>query len=311
MNIDQITRKLGGVSVGRSPFGAELAILLATLIWGGTFLFIKQGLETIAPFRLNAVRFSLAALLMIVIFFRRFRKVSRRVVLQGFWLGCAMCLSYNLQTLGLVHTTASRSGFLTYTFSLYVPFLQFFILRRLPRAGNVLGLIVVVSGLTMMMFQDVSSSGRLQVGDVITLAGAAAFAVHIILLDALTREGDPVVLTTLQFVVTGVVSGLLTAILGEAPTVWSWELGGSILYLTILGSMVALFLMTSYQHRITPVKAVILYALEPFFALVLAVLFIGERLSPSELAGCACIVLGILISELWPVLNKHRTPSTR
>lgn len=292
-----------------SPSGAELAIVLATLIWGGTFLFIKQGLETIAPFRLNAIRFLLAAVLMLPFSYSRLSGLSRRTLLQGFWLGCAMCLSYNLQTLGLVHTTASRSGFLTYTFSLYVPFLQFFLLRRLPRTGNILGLVVVVAGLVMMMAPDAGSETGFNAGDVITLIGAGAFALHIILLDTLTRDGDPVVLTTIQFIVTGSVSAVITVVAGERPTAWSWGLAGGMFYLILFGSMIALFLMTSYQHRISPVKAVILYALEPFFALILAVILIGDRLSGQEIIGCGLIVGGILISELWPLITDRRPPS--
>src|SRR5437870_5509850 len=80
---------------------AELFLLEATFIWGGTFVIVKVGLEDISPMRLVAVRFSIAAILFSLLFYKQILPMSRAVFRKGSWLGLLLFLGFVLQTVGL------------------------------------------------------------------------------------------------------------------------------------------------------------------------------------------------------------------
>ena len=283
---------------------AELLLILTTMIWGGTFSAIKNGLGEASPLILMGSRFALAALCFSLVFPRIWRNLNRRSLTGGLILGILMFLGYGLQTLGLKETTASRSGFITYTFALYTPFLQFLILKRKPALKNLIGLGIVFSGLFLISRPGGGPVGR---GDILTLGGALATAFYVIFLDIIARKHDTFLLTALQFIVCAAMSFLL-APLTETPYIrWTPNLIGSLLYLALLGSVVAIALMTRFQKDLTPTRAVLLYALEPLFALLFAALLLGERLSFPEAAGCGLILAGVVYSELSPE-KKRKSP---
>ncbi|MBI9101508.1 MAG: EamA family transporter [Spirochaetales bacterium] len=274
---------------------AELLLILTTLIWGGTFAVIKNGLSQASPLILMGFRFTLACLVFGIIFHRSLGRISRQVLRDGSILGLLMFISYSLQTLGLEHTTASRSGFITYSFALFTPPLQLLILKRKPALKNLIGLIVVFGGL---FFISKPESGSFNKGDLMTLICAISLAFYVIYLDLMSKRSNTFMLTVIQFFICGGLSFLLAPFVEKPRLILSGSFIISILYLGILGSVVGIALMIRFQKELSPTKAVIIYGLEPLFSVMVAILFLTEQLSPVEWAGCALIFIGVLISEL-------------
>lgn len=275
---------------------AELLLIFVTLIWGATFSVTKNGYSDASPLLYLGIRFLVAWIAVSLIGFGTFKKINRTNLRDGLILGILMFFGYGFQNLGLSYSTASRTGFITYSFALYVPLLQFLILKKKPHRGNLAGLGLVVIGMVLITG---SLGGAVNRGDILTLFSAVAYAFFIVFLDLFSKRSDPAVLTNIQFLVIAALS------LGTAPLVEEVYFTATpalflgIAYLALLGSVVAISLMTRYQKELSPTKAVLIYALEPVFSVFIAVLLFRELFTIREGIGCAVILGGVLLSELW------------
>ncbi len=269
--------------------------MVATIIWGGTFAVTRAGLAHISPLLLIAIRFLGAAAIAGPILAWRGRHWWRGAG-RGVLLGLAVCAGYTMQTGGLAFTTAARSAFLTYLFAVFVPPLARLFGRRRLDPANLIGLGVVIVGATVLTQPWAAADWN--VGDLITVGSAVSFAFFIVLVDRFSGDREPIDFVPIQFLVAGALS-LLAALLFEplrfdpGPELW-FALG----YLTLLGTVGALGLQTVFQAGTTPVRATMIYALEPVFAAAIGVAFLSERLVAFEIAGASIILAGVLFSEL-------------
>lgn len=289
----------------KKRFKAEFFLVFVTIIWGGTFAVIKTGLEDATPLILLAIRFATAFLLFTALYFRKFRYFGRRTIINGIILGIFMFVGYAAQTVGLAYTTASRAGFITFTFALFVPFLQIWFLKKRPLLGNIVGLIIVFTGLWII---SKPTGGPFNIGDLIMLIAAVAYAFFIIFMDIINKKESPELMTSIQFLTTALLSFLASLFL-EVPRLnitTSFLL--SIAYLVLLGTVFSLYMMNLYQKDTTPMRAVLIYSLEPVFGVVFAIILLGESFSGREIGGALLILAGVLISELWEIigLGKRR-----
>lgn len=272
-------------------------LVLTTLLWGGTFVVIKTGLNDASPLLFLSIRFAFAFLVAAAVWFGRLRRIDRRTLLHGVVLGVFMFGGYGSQTYGLAYTTVAKSALFTYTFALITPALQYGILKKPLRVGNIAGLVVVLVG--MYLFTAPSNSS-LNIGDWVTLGGAGLFAFYVVYLDRFSSVDDPAQLTIVQFATTSVIAVVCSLLLEPNRFVhWTGGLFLSMGYLGIIGSVVAIFLMNRFQKETTPTKAVLIYALEPVFTVVFGYIFLAELLAPNQLIGGLFILAGVLVSELW------------
>ena len=327
----------------RRDLKAESMLVITTLIWGGTFAAIKAALGDISPLLMVGIRFILASLLAIPILLRAadresdiapvprsprsglFRHFTPAAWGWGFAIGLGMLLGYAGQTIGLKYTTVARSGFITYSFALLVPFLQFFVLGKRPGWGNLMGLFVVFWGFSFitdpsdapLRFREMSplrmlgmaenlGAGGLNIGDIYSLIGAIGYAFYVVLLDRATREVHPGAVTIIQMFFCGILALGLSPLVETPVLVPTWRLAGALFYLIILGSILALALMNWFQRRLTPLRAVLIYATEPVFAAVIGFLTFGTGMSTREIAGAVLILGGIVVSDIWNVVAAGR-----
>lgn len=286
-----------------SPRGkAEFLLFWMTFIWAGTFVVAKLGLEEISPVLLVALRFSLAAALLLLLGFRRILRIDRPVFWRGLVLGGLLYLGFVFQTVGLEFTTASKSAFITGLMVVFTPFFQIVIAGRFPKAGNFIGVAIVTAGLWLLTLPVAGggSSGEaagFNRGDALTLAGAAVFGLYIVMLGLYSKGRDAVALTFLQMIVPAAL-GWAGAFLLETP-VWRPSLPGiaGLLYLAFLGNLLALYIQTRFQPDTTPTRAVIIFTIEPLWAALMGYGFLGERMGTWGWMGGALIIAGIIVSE--------------
>ncbi len=270
----------------------QLAILLSTLIWGATFPATKVALEQIPPFSFLFLRFLLGAALALALFlaFRGRLAADRRLLWMSGITTIFLFLGYAFQTVGLQWTTASNSAFITVLYVVLVPL----ILRRFGiRTWASAGLAVV--GLWLLVDPRVS----LNLGDLLTLACAAAFAGHIICLETYTRRVDPMALLIWQLLLVMVPMGLLMAV--EAPATGAFApTSALVIGLTVTGVLATGALAIQvWAQRLLPAQLVaLLFSLEPAFATWLAWYFLGERFGPSGWVGSFLILAAVVIGSL-------------
>jgi drug/metabolite transporter (DMT)-like permease len=279
---------------------AELFLFATTFIWGGTFVAVKLGLGDLSPVLFVALRFSLAALVLLPLSFKRILKIDRALLWKGCLLGSLLFLGFILQTVGLTDTTASKSAFITGLMVIFTPFFQFAIEKRAPKFANLAGVAIVTAGLWFLT--SPSSGGPSGTGftwgDGLTLLCAAGFGLYIVMLDLFSKGEEALPLTFLQML-TSAVLGWLTLPWLESP-VWhpTPNAVAVLLFCALLGNVLSNYVQTRYQRDTTPTRAVIIFTIEPLWASILGYWVLREVIGYGGMAGGAMIIAGILISEL-------------
>lgn len=281
---------------------AEFVLVFVTMLWGGTFLAIKTALISNSSFVILFIRFFLASVLMLIIKPELLKSLNKKILFRGSVLGFFLFIGYSMQTLGLKYTTINKSSFITYTFAVFVPPLQFIICRKKVKIINLVGLFIVFAGL---YFINKPSGGAVNTGDFLTFIGAVATAFFIVFLDIFSSRESPYLLTIIQFLVISLLSLVFVFIFEDFYFEINYKFIISILYLSIPGSIFAIYLMNKFQQKTSPVRAVIIYSLEPVFATLFAFLFIQEKLSFSVTIGAVFILTGVIFSESLQYLKKQ------
>jgi drug/metabolite transporter (DMT)-like permease len=201
--------------------------------------------------------------------------------------------------IGLAQTSSSKCAFITNTTVIFVPILQLLIERRAPRAGNVVGIAIVVVGLWLLTrpLRGVEDSG-LNAGDLWTLACAVLFGSYTVWLDVVSKEMETIPLTFLQLAVTAVLAVAACGVQGVGAPRFTPGLVVALLYLTLPATLLTCYLQTRVQKHSTPTRAAVIFSIEPVLAAALAAAFLGERIGGAGVVGGALIIVGVLVSEL-------------
>lgn len=276
----------------------QLALLLTTSIWGATFPATKAVLDQIPPISFLFLRFLLGATLALAIVLalksrlQLDRTLLRMTIIATIWL----FLGYTLQTVGLRYTTASNSAFIT---ALYVVFVPLFLRRFQARIWVSAGLALV--GLWFLVNPSVS----LNQGDLMSLGCAAAFAAHIICLEAYVRKADAVSLFVWQLI--GMTGAMLPAMLIESPQMSAFMPTGSMLVgLAVTGIFATgAFAVQMWAQRLVPAQRVaLIFSLEPAYAAWLAWYFLGEHLEPTGWLGSGLILAAVWLGSMTDIAIK-------
>ncbi len=281
---------------------ADRYLLAITLIWGSTFSVTKVALTDLPPLMLQGMRFSLAALMVGIYTWRDIKATTPGSLKSGLILGLLLGLGFTFQTVGLVHTTASKAGFLTGTMVVFTPLLQLLIERRMPSFGNTAGVLIV--GIGLYIFTS-PAGGDFNLGDFLVLLCAVAFAFYIVYLDVFTKAEFRREIVFYQFVVTAAVAFAIGPFLEYGAPEFTIDAMGAVLYLAFFASTVAIFVQSKYQRETTPTRAAIIFTMEPVFAALIAFFALRETMGVVEATGAAVMVAGLLFSELYGLRGKR------
>ena len=283
----------------------NVLLLLTALIWGCAFVAQSVGMDYVGPFTFNAVRCLIGAAVLVPVIFlmdrlegkngKREKKGGGKTLLLG-GVGCGMALGVasSLQQIGIQYTTVGKAGFITAMYIVIVPLLGIFAGKKVR---PVIGLCVVgaVAGLYFLCMTD---GFTLSKGDFLVLLCAAAFAVHILIIDHFSPLVDGVRMSAIQFLVAGLMCSV-PMLLWERPqpavilTAWA-----PILYAGVLSCGVAYTLQILGQKGADPTVASLLLSLESVFSVLAGWVILGQALSARELFRCALMFGAIILAQL-------------
>lgn len=283
-------------------------LVLITLIWGSTFVLIKEALKDSSPLLLNAVRMSLAALLLIGIYAKQFAGITRQALVAGIGVGVFLYLGYELQTAGLKLTTPSKSAFLTGTSTVLVPLLLVVFWRTRIHLWRAVGIFLALAGLFLMTVpagrQGVADFANVNKGDLLTIACAFAFAFQIVLLGRATQRFGFEQIAVMQIGVAAVLMAATTPVLEHPHLELSRVVVATILVTGILGTALA-FTVQAWAQQFTPAThTALIFTLEPVFAWLTSLLYLKEKLGLRAGAGALAILAGVLVSELLGKVSR-------
>jgi drug/metabolite transporter (DMT)-like permease len=229
----------------------------------------------------------------------------KTILFGGAALGLALFSGASLQQIGLVYTTAGKAGFITGLYVIIVPLLGLF-WRQQPKIGTWIGAILAAIGL---YFLSVTEEFTIELGDLLVLIGAFFWAAHVLIIGWLSPRINPVKLAFSQYVACSILS-LITACVIEDITMLSiFQAAIPILYGGLLSVGIAYTLQVIAQRDAHPAHAAILLSLEAVFAAIGGWLILGEIISARGLFGCGLMLSGMLLSQLWGLMNK--TPAIK
>lgn len=282
----------------------KLLIVAATIIWGLSFVFMKDAVDVLPPAWLIGVRFMATGLILAVVFRKRFAAaLTKTYLMRGTIIGVLVFLAFWTQTIGLAYTTPGKNAFLTGTYCVLVPFAWWLFARRKPTRYNIIAAILCIVGIGFVSLQESAGDLTLGFGDAMTLVCSVFFALHIVYVSKFTDDCDALALTVYQFLVGGACGILLGACTETLPSVsaltpdFLWNM----VYLVVFASCMALVFQNVGLAHVDPAPASLLLSLESVFGVVFSVLLYGEVLTFRLICGFALIFGAILISELLPI----------
>ena len=277
---------------------ASPLIVLATIIWGSSFVVMKSSVDVLPTFWLLAIRFTFAALILAVVFFKRWKVLDKQYLIGGTVMGLCLFVAYAFQTFGLERTTSGKNAFFTAVYCVIVPFLYWVIAKRRPDKFNILAAFLCIAGIALVSVTG-SNATAFNMGDVLTLIGGFFFAAHIVAVAKYSEGRDIFILTTLQFASFALFSwiGVLITRPALTPGVFDQSLIFSLAYLVIFASCGALLFQNIGQKYTAPSTAAVLLSLEAPFGVFFSILFANERPTPLMFVGFALIFLAVVCSE--------------
>lgn len=279
---------------------ATLAMAMVALCWGTSFAIIKDISSNIPPFTLMALRFGLSTLILGAVFGHRLRRVSLRQTGRSSIIGLALTLAFTALTLGIRYTTASKQSFLVGACVIFVPFLAWIIRGLRPNRNALLGALLATFGIGLLTLDGTFSINK---GDLLSILCSLAFAGHMVAIEKLGREVDPIASTLIQFMV-GTLGFLLMMGFFESYrfhlSLKEWI---AILYLSLFTTVLAFAVQNIAQRHLSATRTSLILTLEPAFGGVFAVIYLGEQLSLKIYLGCLVILAGIITEQTrWRIL---------
>lgn len=271
----------------RRPAVAFAALAAASLLFGATFVVVKDAVAVVPPLRFVGWRFLLGAAVLVAIRVPRGSRLWREGTIAGLFLFAG----YALQTQGLTSTSASNSGLITGLYVVLTPLFAAAVARRVPRGLVIGGALLAFAGFAVLTVVD---DFRLAAGDAYTVGCAAAFAGHIVYLARTAHWHRVVPFTAVQLLVTGVL-GLVLSLAVDGVGAPAGEAWLAIAVTGVLVSAGAFYLQVWSQTIIGPSRTAIVLALEPAFAALSGAVFLGERLGLRGVTGGLLILAGIYV----------------
>ena len=275
---------------------AKPMLFAAALIWGTSFFIMKNALDALPVFFLLAARFTAGAVLLSLIFWKKWKDFTPDYLWRGAVVGGCLFLAYAIQTFGLSMTTPSKNAFLTAVYCVLVPFMTWAVVKKKPDRWNILAAVLCVAGVGLVSLTDDLS---VNLGDLLTLLCAFFFAAHIVSVEKLAAGKDIYLITIFQFTFAALyawVFGFATQTF-PAQAFTRPEVLLPLLYLCVMATTVALLFQNVGQIYSDPASAAVILSLESVFGVISSVIFYGDPVTGRLIAGFVLIFVAVICSE--------------
>lgn len=286
-------------------------LALTAFIWGSAFVAQSVGMDYLGPFTFNSIRCLMGGIVLIpvlLLFKRNGRKKSQEQVAEvagagigsrkdlivgGICCGLALAAGSSLQQIGLVYTTAGKAGFITALYIVIVPVMGILLGKRVGLKVWI-GVVLAATG---MYFLCITEGFSIAKGDFFVFLCAAAFSVHILVIDSFAPKVDGVALSCIQFFVCGILCAV-PMLVSEQPQISQiMEAWVPLAYAGVLSFGVAYTLQVVAQKNTDPAVASLILSLESVFSVLAGWVILGERLSGRELFGCALVFTAVILAQ--------------
>jgi len=288
--------------------------LICTFIWGTTFIAQDTGMKVIGPYVFNGVRFFVGFLALVPFYLLLEKKNTYKVISKNktkfFYLsiliGLFLFFGTVFQQVALLYTDVANAAFFTIFYVPMVPIIVFFLFKKNIHWSVWPSVILcVIGGYLLTNFHDAT----VRLGDTLVVIGAIFWSLHIIFIGKIIEEFNaPILIGLIQTMIVSVCSIILALLFEDFILKNILDQKIQILYAGILSGGIAFVFQIYAQKNISPAPAAIIFSLEGVFATIAAWIILSQILNLNNILGCSFILVGVLISQLLPVIraSKHK-----
>lgn len=287
---------------------ASIGLIITAAIWGFAFVVVKDSLDYIGSFYMVAIRFSIAAIGMGLIFFKKIKLIDKKHLVMGAVTGFFLYFAYIVQTVGCFYTTAGKNAFLTTVYVILIPLISWPLYKKRPGWFVFVAAVMSLTGIGLLALGG-NDLGGINRGDVLTLVCGLFYALHILWTEKCNKEGCSVILITLLQFFFAALFAWLTAPFADGPfpvaALGEVKVVGSMLYLGLLSSMVCFSLQNIGLKYVPSSLASLFLSFESVFGVLFSTIFLHEVITVRMIFGCVLIFLAILLAENGWRLHKY------
>ncbi|WP_311492418.1 DMT family transporter [uncultured Anaerococcus sp.] len=288
----------------KNRFLGKLMLLIVAILWGSSLTVVKLAQDTFRPNMILAIRFTISALILGLIFWKKLKTMTKHDIKNGLLIGVFLFMAYSIQTIGVGYTDPGRSAFLSASYCVIVPFLAWFALKKRPDRFNIIAAAFTIGGIYFVSMAggngtSVFDQGKEAIlGDGLALLAGFLFAAHIVAVTKLSEGKDPILMTILQFTMAAILSIVVTVVFEDnSAIVLSKKAVLGVGYLAIMCTTVALLLQNIGQKFATASSAALILSTESIFGILIPVMMGIESLNLNKIIGFVLIFIAIVISE--------------
>ena len=283
-----------------TSFLASVGLVITAAILGFAFVVVKDSLDYIGAVYMFAIRYSLAAVVMGLIFIKKWRMMDARYLRHGLITGIFLFTAYTTQTIGCDYTTAGKNAFLTTVYVILIPLISWLLYKKRPGWYVFVAAIMSLTGIGLLALGTGDTAG-LNLGDGLTLVCGLFYALHIIWTARYNEQGDdPLFLTLLQFVVCALLGWVLAPLYdGAFPVagIQNPRVILSMLYLGLFSTMLCFSLQNIGLKYVQSSLASLFLSFESVFGVLFSTIFLHEKITLRMTAGCILIFVAVVLAE--------------
>ena len=299
-----------GISVSRTI--ARLMMLVNAAVWGSGYTMLKHVQGVMTTQWMMFFRMAASVILMALVFLPHLRKIGlKRYIVPGLVLALTYWMGFLLQLKGLETTSPGRNSFFTDTYCVMVPFVIWALTHKRPNMQHIAAALVCAFGIGLVSLSGTSGSDLIGMssGDVLTIIGALFYAINLVVVGMMGKKFDAVALMLAEFAWCAVFFGAGAALFDGLPSA-SWlrlDVVLCLAYLVIGSTIIAQIFQTIAVQNLPATEGSVILSTECIFAMAIAVIFTGERLTVPSVCGFAVIFGAILLSEVqFPARRKAK-----
>lgn len=284
---------------------AKIALFVTAMLWGSTFAIGKLAAEVFSASFIIAFRFLVASLALLAVAFPQRKQLDRKYMVDGFWMGLTLFLSYILQVGGLtLDTSPGKSAFLCTTYSVMVPFFYWFVTKERPKLRHIVCVFLCLAGVGIL---SLTGGWGMSAGDILTVASGIPCALNMVISAIVSRNRNVLLLTTVELWVVTVLAWIFVFVGNSFPAAFPGDAVGGIVYLGLIATALCLFLQSYGLKYAEPAIGGMIISLESVFGVIFSVILYRERITFRMLAGFAVIFAAIVLSQ-WEGKSSEEKP---
>ena len=272
-----------------------MALFLTAMFWGSTFTIGKLAAEVFSASFIIAFRFLIASIVLLFAAYPKRKQLDKKYLIDGFWMGLSLFLSYILQVAGLaLDTSPGKSAFLCTTYSVMVPFIYWLVTNERPKLHHLICVFLCLSGVGIL---SLYGGWGMSIGDILTVLSGVPCAINMVIAAIVCRNRNVLLVTTIELWVVTIFAWVFVFVGNAFPTQFPMGAVGGIVYLGLFATALCLYMQSYGLKHVEPAIAGMIISLESVFGVIFSVIIYHERITLRMLVGFAVIFIAILLSQ--------------